>query len=266
MSDVKSQDHVADMLSDVPAIEGDIRLNSSETVVQIAEGLVERVNMSSESDDSSSDSSSNLEESLGSQIVKKFQKSVFDKRDFLPVGCIDKLITECSVIKELVFTQEEMRESSNIKVLNFVLKEGKKIFAIMLIVGLKGKDLRKALNQFRRSKFGDASLPITDEIKNALPFFGVPAKKPWDDVLIRRFCEEQWLFLSPVFSEEKLSLRLHTNDILPFIYQDDDVKSGAFGEVHQVTVHPFHHENPILTVRFSFYSLYLIAYDQLSEP
>jgi hypothetical protein len=210
--------------------------------------------MSSESEDSSSDSSSNSEESLGSQIVKKFQKSVFDKRDFLPIGCIDTLITESNVIKELAFSQEEMKESSSTKVLNFVLKEGKNIFAIILIVGLKGKDLRKALSQFRRSKFGDASLPITDEIKNQLPFFGVPAKKPWDDVLIRRFCEEQWLFLSPVFSEEKLNLQLHANDILPFICQDDDVKSGAFGEVHQVTVHPSHQENPILTVRFFFSS------------
>jgi hypothetical protein len=43
-------------------------------------------------------------------------------------------------------------------------------------------------------------------------------------------------------------LDLHPGVILPFTWQQDDMKSGAFGEVHQVTVHPSHHKDPVLTV------------------
>jgi hypothetical protein len=214
--------------------------------------------MSSDSEDSSSDSSSNGEESLGDQIVRQFKRSVFDKHDFLPHGCIDTLITETAVVKELAFTEENLKKDSNGKLLNFILNQGKRIFAIMLIAGFKGKDLHKGMTQFRRNKFGDTSLPITEVTKSKVPFFGndenLPTR-PWDSTSVRRFCNEQFAFLAPVFSNERLNLKLHAHDILPFISQDDDVKSGAFGEVHQVTVHPSHHKNPVLTVRFFPYSV-----------
>jgi hypothetical protein len=206
--------------------------------------------MSSDSEDSSSDSSSNgkekEEESLGALIVTKYQKSVFDRHDFLPEGCIEALITEPAVIKELAIT-EETKDSR--KLLNFVLKEGRKIFAILLVSSFKGENLHKAITQFRRKEIGDASLPITEETKNNVPFFN-PPKKPWNTMSIYNFCEVQWRFLAPVFSSERLSLQLHANHILPFTSQDGDVKSGAFGEVHQVTVHPSHYKDPVLTVRF----------------
>jgi hypothetical protein len=209
--------------------------------------------MSSDSEDFSSDSSSNAGESLGGQTVKMFKKSVFDKQEFLPEGCINTLITKCAVIKELALTQEEMKKESNIKLLNFILEEGaRKIFAITLCAGLGGQDLRKAMTQFRKKNFGDASLPITEETRHKVPFFGnedTPPKSPWDTVKTRLFCNQQWAFLAPVFSNESLNLRLHADDILPFTCKDDDVKSGAFGEVHQVTVHPSHQKNPVLTVR-----------------
>jgi hypothetical protein len=182
-------------------------------------------------------------------------RSTFDKQDFLPHGCIDILITEYAVIKELGFSEEESRKESNIKLLSFILKDAKKIFAILLCAGFsnQSKDLRKAMTQFRKKSFGDASLPITSRTRHKVPFFGddeTEPQKPWDLVRTRNFCKEQWAFLAPVFSKERLDLELHSDDILPFIFKDDDVKSGAFGEVHRVTVHPSHQENPVTTVRF----------------
>lgn len=220
--------------------------------------LAARAVMSSESENSSSDSSSSVEESLGAQIVQKFEKSAFDKREFLPNGCIDTLITECTVIRELAFTQK-MEDKSNIKLVSFILNEGTKIFAIMLVAGFKGKDLLRAITQFRKNKLGDKSLPIMEGAENKVPLFWHPPKGPWDLPSIRRFCNDQWAFLAPVFSKERLNLELYTHDILPFTYQDDDVKSGAFGEVHQVTVHPFHDQNSVLTVRFVYSFLVLAA-------
>ena len=167
------------------------------------------------------------------------------------------LITEDAVIKELGFSEEESRKESNTKLLNFILKDAKKIFAILLCAGFsnQSKDLRKAMTQFRKRSFGDASLPITSGTRHKVPFFGddksePQPERPWDRMRTRNFCKEQWAFLAPVFSKERLDLELHSDDILPFILKDDDVKSGAFGEVHRVTVHESHQENPVTTVRF----------------
>lgn len=208
----------------------------------------------SDSDKSSSDSSSNgkgkEEESLGAQIVTFFKRSVFDRRDFLPDGCIETLITEDAVMKELGITPEAKETRDPKRLLNFILEEGRKIFAILLVSRFKGEDLQKAITQFRRNKIGDASLPITEETKVDVPFFNKP-KRPWDTTSIRTFCNEQWLFLAPVFSSERLNLELDANDILPFTGQGGDVKSGAFGKVYQVTVDPQHYTKPVLTVRFS---------------
>jgi hypothetical protein len=184
--------------------------------------------MSSDAEDSSTESSSNEEEereSLGAQIVKNFKRSVFDRLDFLPEGCIKTLVTESAVIncKELALTQEDMNEESNTKLLNFILKKGRKIFAILLIIGFKDKDLQRATNQFRRSKLGDS---FTEETKSQVPFFGEHPKSPWEETSIRRFCNEQSAFLAPVFSSESLNLQLHAHDVLPFTGQDGDVKSG----------------------------------------
>lgn len=218
--------------------------------------------MSSDSENTSSDSSSNAEERLGDQIVKKLQRSAFDKKVFLPEGCIHELITKTAVVKELAFTKEEMEKESSTKLLKFIMEKGPKIFAITLLAGygFPSKDLRKAMNHFRRSSFGDESLPVMDETKSNHPFFGESPKSPWGAMSILNFCDKQWAFLAPVFSEKRLNLQLNDDDILPFTCQDNDVKSGAFGEVHQVTVHPSHYQNPVLTVSILVYGFYLLIH------
>jgi hypothetical protein len=202
---------------------------------------------SSDSEDPSSDSSSSgkeKEKSLVDQIAMKLERSIFDRHDFLPEGCIETLITEATVMKEMGITEETKEESR--KLLGFILKDGRKIFAILLLSGFEGKTLREVITQFRRKKIGDASLPITDKTK--VPFFISP-KQHWNEWWIRNFYERQWILLAPVFSSERLNLQLRADHVLPFTSQDNDIKSGAFGEVHQVTVHPKHHTNPVLTVR-----------------
>jgi hypothetical protein len=208
---------------------------------------------SSDSEDTSIDPSSSgeeKEESLVNQIVAKLDNSIFDGKDFLPEGCIETLITEATVMKEMGITEETKEDSR--KLLSFILKDGRKIFAILIFSSFKSQALREAVTQFRRKKIGDVSLPITD-VAN-VPFFK-PPKQPWDNWSVRNFCKGQWIFLAPVFSNEKLNLQLRADHILPFTSQDNDIKSGAFGEVHQVTVHPSHHTNPVLTVRIFYICL-----------
>jgi hypothetical protein len=188
-------------------------------------------------------------ESLGSQIVKNYQRSVFDRHDFLPEGFIEALITEESVLKELAITEQT---KENKKLIDFVVKKSPKIFAVLAVCNFKTDDLRKAVTNFGRHKLNDLCLPITkptEDRESEVPFFNTP-RKPWDTSSIDDFCKKQWMFLAPVFSSKILNLQLHADHILPFTSQDGDKKSGAFGEVHQVAVHEKHYTNPVLTVRY----------------
>jgi hypothetical protein len=202
----------------------------------------------SDGEDNWNDSGSNGTpvESLVDKIVTQLEESVFDNDEFLPDGCIDRLITREAVMSELALTQEDLKKGSNATLLNFILKKGKLIFAILLVSGFHGTQLANAVTQFGKNKMGDSSLPITEDLERSTLFFG-----SWSKNLRHEFLKKQWAFLSPVFSKERKNLELHPKIILPFTRQENSVKSGAFGEVHQVTVHESHHKDPVLTVRIS---------------
>jgi len=202
----------------------------------------------SDGEDNWNDSGSNgtPEESLVDKIVTQLQESVFDNDEFLPDGCIDRLITKEAVMSELALSQDDLKKGSNATLVNFILKKGKVLFAILLVSGFHGTQLVKAVTQFGMKGMGDSKLPITEEIRRSTPFFG-----SWSQNMSHNFLKKQWAFLSPVFCEEKKNLELHPRVIMPFTCQEDSVKSGAFGEVHQVTVHEAHHKDPVLTVRIS---------------
>lgn len=202
--------------------------------------------------DSDVSSSSDSAELLCDQIVKMLKKSAFDNgQDFLPEGCIDKLIVEKAVVEVLttVDSDGETDYGSGLApdrdLVEFILTgSAKKIFAITILAGLRAKKLQRAMIQFKNNSFVDDRLPVTAKMLQE-PFF---KKSPWHAAYKKQFCKNQWEFLAPVFSNENSNVELHEHAILPFIRKEDDVKSGAFGEVHQVAIHPSHQIDPVWTV------------------
>ena len=191
-----------------------------------------------------------VEECLSDRIMSTTVTSVFHQREFYPHGCIESLMTEKPVMKELAMTEDELARGENKKLLDFILTRGSRLFAILLDIRLQQADLRVAIGQFSDASFGDASLPITSRNINDVPFVGeARMAKPWTRRLIKDFRFKQFEYLAPVFSPNKLDLQLHPLTIFPFISRDKDRKAGAFGEVSQVEIHPAHHTDPILTVR-----------------
>jgi serine/threonine protein kinase len=215
--------------------------------------------MFSDPEGSSSGSSSEAEEPLSGQIWMMFEKSPYDRNAFLPEGYIDELITKSAVMKEL-----ELKDLDNMSdriAVEFILNHAKKIFAITLGVGFPSKFLIKVMTQFCNKGFVDAELPITEANMYRIPFIGdgkMKPKSPWTKGYTTMFLEKQWAFLAPVFSKQNQNLELHTSNILPFTHKLDGVKSGAFGEVQQVTIHARHHLDPILMV--SLFDHYFISF------
>ncbi|PVH79109.1 HET-domain-containing protein, partial [Cadophora sp. DSE1049] len=187
---------------------------------------------------------------LSDLILKKSCKSVvFDNREFFPDGSIESLITRESVMEELVMTKETLRDGPTAELLDFILTRGKRLFAILINIGLTNEKLVGAIRQFLEISFGDASLPITNDNVHAIPFFGkkIDRQLRWDSRLKREFRFKQFEYLAPVFSSDNLDMELDAQYIFPFIARHGDRKTGGFGEVYQVDVHPSHHKTPILT-------------------
>lgn len=201
--------------------------------------------MDSDSDDSSL--GSELEdEFLGVEIVKEFERSSFDRHDFLPHDRIDKLITRPSVAHALDLDLTRDLKPKDESLLNFILQSAKRVFAIILTCHFRGSDLRRMMETFRRKHFDDKDLPVTSDALSELDCFN---KRPWSAMERRLFFREQWAFLAPVFSSDNFKTDLEPDHILPFILVDQDIKSGGFSQVFHATIHPSHWTNPVLTVR-----------------
>jgi hypothetical protein len=190
--------------------------------------------MASQEIDMPSSSSDEEDNSLGNHIVRSFARSVFDKADFLPEGYIDQLITRTSVLKELRIEDENLGVEYR-ELVPYILHEAKKLFAILVVCDTEVKKLRKKMMSFKQKGISDNSLPLTLS----------GGKNQKNNYL---FENNQWRFLAPVFSDEKLLLDLKRDSILPFIDVDETVKSGAFGEVRKVDIHPAHCKSNLLQV------------------
>jgi len=185
--------------------------------------------------------------------VRKDSKSEFDGKEFLPEGCLDDLITYESVLRELGLKEQDMRKGSDEEgLVDFILKPpgAKKVFATLMFCGFTEIDLRMAISQFKSINFQDTSLPITEKTKRDIPFFEPTIVNPWRSMKIRHFCDYQWTFLAPVFSNNSLDLDLQPRHILPFIRATKNIDEGAFGDVHRVTIHESHQRDFMTTVRF----------------
>lgn len=191
-------------------------------------------------------------------LEKSCKAVVFENREFFPDGSIEPLITKESVMKELIITEETLQENPTAELLDFILTRGKRLFAILINIGLTGEKLVDAIRQFLEISFGDESLPITNANVHTVPFFdgqvsfvgkkrGHPLR--WGERLKRQFRFTQFEYLAPVFSSDNLDMELDAQYILPFIARHGDRKTGGFGEVYQVDVHPSHHKTPILTFK-----------------
>ncbi|KAG4436079.1 hypothetical protein IFR05_008435 [Cadophora sp. M221] len=195
---------------------------------------------------SSSNPSLKIREALADRITLKYANSRFDDSEnpFLPDGCLDSLVTRKSIVEELrdkeLTPEEEERvlHKDDQTVVDYVLSEGRKVFAITIISGLRGYDLNEAMWGFYENDINDASLPI----KNTVIADGVEGfpGSVWGSARRHVFFQEQWRFLAPVFSKENPAPDLKPHHILPFIRKGKSISEGASGDVYEVGIHPAH--------------------------
>lgn len=171
-------------------------------------------------------------------------------RDFVPEGIIDRFVVSEAVWTELGLTEHTEKNENLIR---YIVESAKILFVITLEV-LGKSDLVWAMESFQYYKFTDGNLPFIDEE----PGPGYPTSESfgralskidrdgdvWSAARRRGFHNLQWKYLAPVFSTATKSYEFPADTVLPFIFKDNMVKEGGFGQVWQVKIHDEHLRDP----------------------
>ncbi|RKK16131.1 hypothetical protein BFJ65_g9702 [Fusarium oxysporum f. sp. cepae] len=136
------------------------------------------------------------------------------------------------------------------EVMTFILKEAQKVFAIWVLVGIKGLKLYAIMELFRANNACDNDLPLKED---RIPSFTISKESnenvcliAGDDAFcdeddIYPFCRTQWEFCAPVFHCMKENHDLNEAAILPFTEKHlTSANEGAFGQVLKYTIHKCH--------------------------
>ncbi|KAJ0116630.1 hypothetical protein J7T55_009780 [Diaporthe amygdali] len=124
-----------------------------------------------------------------------------------------------------------------------------KILAILILIERPAR-----IKLFVEEGICDADLPLVkkpieggfEELRRSTtPNDRLRCFERWDSLSLVRFEEFQWRLLAPSFEHGSGKIILHqtfdSNVILPFTYFSESPKTGGFGEVTKVRIHPDHH-------------------------
>ncbi|KAG8161780.1 hypothetical protein KVR01_008767 [Diaporthe batatas] len=200
---------------------------------------------------------------LGGQIKQNFVQSAyptFDRRHpdttFMPEGKLEQLFTT-DAVKKALGTHYSKRTY------DFIRRKACKVFATLVFI-----DKAKAIKDFEEFGVCDNYLPIvlepdakrphifylvskrdvnSSECEDALAqLLDATCKNEWSMTIwaIETFCDSQWKFMAPVFSETSQRCRFSPRRVLPFYLPpgvDPVSKASTFSTVYQAWVHPSNH-------------------------
>lgn len=186
---------------------------------------------------------------LEDQIWQSFVRAEFPPgwpQDYVPEGCLSRLITRDSIIRE--FTRDGCSDDEHDideDLLNFILKSAQKLLAISLLANVDTKKLRQAMEEFKSCAFNDSKLPVKSLDPDQPPW----SRLRWTPMKLNNFRKEQWKCFAPVFRVGEINLDLENLHILPFMLVSKEKKAGHFGNVWEVKIHESHLEKPMRKVR-----------------
>ena len=145
---------------------------------------------------------------------------------FVPDGALDDCFDDAVAGKIL---ENHQLEPFQIKTaVDAIVNGGRKVFAILVTIRRAENIVHFIANDHLQGHRLDSRLPF---FKDSLQSF-VP------DVA-EEFYEEQWHFTAPILSRQFHHRNLDVETILPYL-QSKFRGEGAFGKVHEVTIHSSH--------------------------
>lgn len=183
--------------------------------------------------------SENTADILAQEIFVGFKESTFpsgnDKR-MLPAGSLESIIARKHV-EDIMKNPSSIPGPHNTELVDFILGKAIKLFAIFLVIDLRGEELRSTIMFFFRNRIHDQDLPLDRQALGKLP-----CCENWLRVQRQSFLSDQWEFLAPLFLTENALERVQfePKTIFPFKLSDRNPPQGGFGTVWKVKVHAPH--------------------------
>ena len=216
---------------------------------------------------------------LEDRLKAATNSSQFSMQKFLPNGLLDELVTQTSVEGELsrwkhiplkfvhtwkrphsIRIEPEKDRGANFPLrsrsTSELLRQGsdrtyRKIFAILTFIARPA-----SIWLFVEEGICDADLPLlqvsgADGAQRCFELRGRQASKTlrcfqgWENGMIHRFLERQWLFLVPCFETSDGNTiphqNFHPDEIMPFTCWKETPERGGFGQVYEAHIHSDHH-------------------------
>lgn len=195
---------------------------------------------------------------LGATLSKALVSSLSDTKLFLPASQLPLLFTATNVTAELrripsrykqIDTPEPEEQLADL--VRFIVDDAKKVFGAALRSSSEsGFGLISIMKEFRRLNFNDDVLPIKetpcaksgifDDCSHSQALAVFHDRDLWSYDTIQKFCEEQWTFLAPVFTESAAKQELPLNSILPYTWMDTVSKHSHFSRVTKAKIRTDH--------------------------
>lgn len=179
---------------------------------------------------------------LSSELIACPEKSNFHdpEQEYFPIGRVKRLISPESVESEFKRCNDTAQEleaqgkDDKNALINGICEHSYMTFATAIYCGLEKMALLDFMNYFREKGLTDKNLPTVSE-KVVLDCCGGK-----DTARAHSFCIERWKFLAPRFSSDRYDYDLANDCIFPFRKDATMSRSGAFGTVSKVKIHPDH--------------------------
>ena len=168
---------------------------------------------------------SNLEQLRQLILSRKQEAAGQTARVFLPENTLGQILQGIDILQTLRDPLFRVRPHKLESTVDFVLKEGRKIFAILVELGLE-----RRLTQFIEYGIRDSALPVLEQ-----------QLEPVLESHSGQFVRCQWDYLAHRISKRDYSLKLRAECILPYVNQTWR-GGGGFSTVYDVVVHPAHQD------------------------
>lgn len=145
---------------------------------------------------------------------------------FVPDGALDVCFDDAVAGKILANHHFDPFQTKT--AVDAIVNGGRKVFAILVTIRRTEVIIHFIANDHLQGQRIDSRLPFS---KESLHFIGPD--------IAEEFYEEQWHFTAPILSRQFHHRSLDAETILPFM-QSKFRGEGAFGKVHEITVHKNH--------------------------
>ena len=151
-----------------------------------------------------------------------------DSKNFVPAGSLNSILSNdvvAQAVKECNFPKYRQSE-----VASWIVQGGRRTFAILIMIRQEFLMLNFVEKDQLQDAWADSKLPFSRLALEKI----LPTESAID------FFDNQWEFVSPIFSPSKGHRHLDDHIILPFFDNLRQRGDGGFGLVSEIDVHPKH--------------------------